>query len=428
MTSTPSPTPTTPPFDPLSVPNLFQWFDASDSTTYSTRVSGSTTYVTSWSGKTGATITQATTSLQPQLIQYANGLPYSGVSFAGIGVNLSGSTNTAVPSGNTTYIVSYNQNDNNSLQFSIDTNNGEGVSSQYTNINTVEARTPSRKVAFNNWTSRFDYPYSLLWVSGNSVSADGQLNGTSPSSTSTFSAGTTMNGVRMSDISADSQGTIYEVLVYNRTVTSAEHALILSYLQRKWAYSLWTITPTPSATATATPTPSVTTTNTQTPTNTQTATQTSTPTRTPGPTSTPTPTPSGAQFCKRYTGLVTAGGNGQTWSYTQCNNIGGVLRLLSSNSGTMTIYSRSGAPTKSSGTGTITWTDQGFSEPCSGSTSYSFSTSSGIGHGLTVTDCGGNTYTTSIIPGGDYSGCLTSYTCTSNCTSLVVTNNGSCTT
>ena len=94
----------------------------------------------------------------------------------------------------------------------------------------------------------------------------------------------------------------------------------------------------------------------------------------------------------------------------------------------MTIYSRSGAPTKSSGTGTITWTDQGFAEPCSGSTSYSFSTSSAIGHGLTVTDCGGNTYTTSIIPGGSYSGCLTSYTCTSNCTSLVVTNNGSCTT
>ena len=199
-----------------------------------------------------------------------------------------------------------------------------------------------------------------------------------------------------------------------------------------------TMTPTPTNTETPTNTPTPT--NTETPTNTPTPTNTGTPNVTPTSTTTPTgtvattptpsPTPSNAQFCKRYTGAVTANGNGQVWNYTQCNNQTGRLQLPSSNMAgkTLTIYSRSGAPTKSSGTGTTTWTDQGFSEPCSGSTSYSFSTTSGIGAGLTVTDCGGQTYNIGVTTAGVFSTCLTSYTCNSGCVDLTVVNYGSCTT
>ena len=220
---------------------------------------------------------------------------------------------------------------------------------------------------------------------------------------------------------------IGEIMVFNRTLSSSEQDQVQEYLRDKWRYDEWN-DPLPVPTATPTSSPVA---PTPTPTTTTTPTNTATPSETPPP-STPSPTPSNTQFCKRYTGEITAVGNGQVWTYTQCNNQEGRLKLTSTptSSGTMTIYSRSGAPTKSSGTGTITWTDQGFDEPCSGSTSYRFSTTSGLGVAISVTDCGGNTYSTTVIPGGDYAGCLTNYVCisASNCGSLVVTNNGSCTT
>ena len=291
QTNTPSVTPTTPPFIPTELSDLYQWFDASSATTYSTRVSGPTTFVTSWSAITGAVVTQANTSLQPQLVQYANGLPYSGITFSGASINMSGVTSGSVPSGNTLFIVSYQPNETNSLQFSVDTNNGQGVSSQYTNNNTVESRTPGRKVQFGNWTTRSKYPYALLSVSGNSTFTNGTLNDTVPSNTSdTFSAGTTMNGIRMSDVSADSIGTLYEIILYNRVLTINESTKVLTYLKNKWNYSTWGITPTPTATVTSSPTSTPAPTSTQTPTNTATTTKTATPTQTPTNTATPTKT------------------------------------------------------------------------------------------------------------------------------------------
>jgi hypothetical protein len=153
-------------------------------------------------------------------------------------------------------------------------------------------------------------------VSGNSSFVNGTLNDTVPSNTSgTFSAGTTMTGIRMSDVSADSIGTLYEIILYNRVLTTNERTRVLTYLKNKWNYANWTITPTPTATVTSTPTgtpavtstptPSVTTTQTQTPSNTPTpsvtatstptpsvtATRTATPTQTPTATLTPSPTP-----------------------------------------------------------------------------------------------------------------------------------------
>jgi hypothetical protein len=311
------------------------------------------------------------------------------------------------------YGLAFNSSANNSISLST-------ISSGYTVIgNGILGFSASN---LNNkflYTQVVPYPSGLpsFGLNNSTTGTTTNITGTTASNINAISIGTvpTSGGTLSTTINAGAE--IAEIMVFGRPLTAGEQTQVQNYLKAKWRYDEWSvIPPSPTPTSTSTPTPSVT------------QTQTTTPTPSVTATLTPSPTPSGAQFCKRYTGLVTAGGNGQTWNYTQCNNIGGTLRLLSSNSGTMTIYSRSGAPTKSLGTGTITWTDQGFEEPCSGSTSYSFSTSSGIGHGLTVTDCGGNTYTTSIIPGGDYSGCITSYTCTSNCVFLNVTNNGSCTT
>jgi hypothetical protein len=255
---TPSATPTTPPFSPSSVPNLFQWFDASNSSSYSTRTVGSQTYVTSWTGTAGSTLTQPTQSYQPQLIQGAHGFPYSGVSFVGADIALSGTTSGSVPSGNTTFIVSYNPTDTNSMEFSVDTNNGEGISSQYNNNNIAETRTPFYKVAWNGWTSVQYYPNSFLAVTGNSVSAGGTLNDNPHDTTSSFTPGSTMTRVRISDIAADSNGTIFEIVVYNRVLNQTEYNNVTNYLKNKWNYAVFSATPTPTPTVSITPSPTAT--------------------------------------------------------------------------------------------------------------------------------------------------------------------------
>ena len=173
------------------------------------------------------------------------------------------------------------------------------------------------------------------------------------------------------------------------------------------------ITVSPSITSSLTPTPSIT------------PSVTLSPSVTPTRTLTPTPT----QFCKRFTGVQTTIGNGSTYNYTACNNQNGTLKLPNSAFGsTVTIYSRSGAPTKSSGTGVVTWTDQGFGNPCSGSTFTQFSTNSGINSEVDVTDCGGATYKQVVSQSGPVAGCFTSYTCTFTCGTLITTSYGSCST
>lgn len=256
MTQTPSPTPLP---NPALIPNLFQWFDAASGSTFTTSVSGTSTFVSSWQARIGDSVSQPNISLQPRLVAGANGLPYSGLTFSGLNITMSGATSGTTPSGNTTFIVSYAPAKSNALTFSIDTNNGEGISSQYVNANVMEGRSVGRKVQFNQWsqvsTTRPYYAYALMIVSGNTTESSGLLNDTLPSSTAnTFTAGSTMTGIRMSDVAADSDGTIYEILVYNRILNSIEIEQVKYYLERKWNYSQWGIFPTPTPTNTKTPT------------------------------------------------------------------------------------------------------------------------------------------------------------------------------
>jgi hypothetical protein len=178
------------------------------------------------------------------------------------------------------------------------------------------------------------------------------------------------------------------------------------------------------------PTPSITASPTVTPSATITSTPTNTSSSTPEPTTTPTPTPSNAQFCKRYTGVQTSVGNGSIYVYTACNNYGGSLLVPNSVFGaTVTVYSRSGAPTKLSGTGVMTWTDQGFGEPCSGSSFYGYVCNTNLGSSATVTDCGGATYNQQMSASGQgFAGCFTAISCNTNCGQVSITNLGSCTT
>jgi hypothetical protein len=476
-TSTPTPTQTntpsiTPSITPSSTPYILPetpalWYDATNIGSIDYISSGGTDYVSAWRsiGTYQKTVTGVTTNTMPiwsgssqmpgsplivrwtkqsntalrqfltqrfdstripqsgftTFVVFANpGYDYNGTGSAnGVGFQLFMSSGNTTGGFNTPIALNYNMIIGNATNIQLTTSiNGVGTNNQIPNWS---ATSLNSKFLYTQ-VSQFDnnIPYFELNQSGGTQQLP--ITGTTNSPISSIALGIQFVANGSISTTTNNPGIeMGEIMVFNRVLSPSEQEQVQDYLRDKWRYDEWE-SPVPTPTPTSSPVA---------PTPTPTTTTTTTPTTTPTNTSTPSPTPSNTQFCKRYTGVLTSAGNGQIWNYTQCNNVDGQLRLIaSSNPGTMTIYSRSGAPTKSSGTGTITWTDQGFDEPCSGSTSYTFSTSSGIGHGLTVTDCGGNTYTTSIIPNisGVYSGCLTSYTCTSNCGSLVVTNNGSCTT
>ena len=288
QTQTPSHTPTPTPGLPGTIPDIFQWFDASYDIGLTLRQSGSNYYVRDWIPRVGNTISQNTDSFQPQLVPNAQGFPYSGVTFTGTSNNMSGLIDplVATPSGNTTFIVSYLENGLNQLMWSIDTDNGEALSSYYINENTsspptgntVEMRSINKLISNRSTTTIPNFPKVLGIVSGNTSNALGRFNDIQTTTSRTYSIGPNMNRIRMGNPdSAFALMILFEVIVYNRVLTPSEIGQVENYLKVKWNYANWAPTPTP--TATLTPSPTMTLTNTLTPTSTNTPTVTITPTR-----------------------------------------------------------------------------------------------------------------------------------------------------
>jgi hypothetical protein len=244
-TSTPTPTPSATPFSPSSVADLYQWYDASDSANITTRVSGSQTFVESWTGRTGAYfMTQTTAANQPELVSGAYGLPFSGVSFSGLTDFMTGTTgNVSIPTGNTVFCVVYQENAVNQLLFDIQGNDGglNGAVSYYVNFNVVEMKVIGGRVSHTLYDLKPKYPKILGIVSGDSVSRAGTLNDIPQSSTASFSASSQYATFRMSTVGGDApaNGTIYEIIVYNRKLTQSEVDNVSNYLKTKWDYNSW---------------------------------------------------------------------------------------------------------------------------------------------------------------------------------------------
>jgi hypothetical protein len=287
-TQTPSHTPTATPGLPGTIPDIFQWFDASYDVNMTLRQDGSNYYVREWQPRVGNTISQNTNQFQPQLIANVQGFPYSGVTFIGTENNMSGLIDpvVAVPSGNTTFIVSYLENGENQLMWSIDTDNGEGVSSYYINENafppesgnTIEMRSINKLISNRRTSNIANFPKVLGIVSGNTTNTLGEFNDVQTTTSRTYTAGPNMNRIRMGNPdSSFALMILFEVIVYNRVLTPMEIGQVENYLKLKWNYANWAPTPTP--TSTLTPTPTMTLTNTLTPTATNTPTVTQTPTR-----------------------------------------------------------------------------------------------------------------------------------------------------
>ena len=300
-TQTPSHTPTPTPGLPGTIPDIFQWFDASYDIGLTLRQDGSNYYVRQWVPRVGNTISQNTDDQQPRLVENAAGFPYSGVTFTGQTNNMSGliSPTVVTPAGNTTFIVSYLENGENQLMWSIDTDNGEGVSSYYINNNaipepgnTVEMRSVYASIQNRRTSTITNFPKVLGVVSGDSSSTLGMFNDRQTTVIGrTITPGPNMNRIRMGNPdSSNSLMILFEVIVYNRKLNQTEVNQVVNYLKTKWNYANWAPTPTPTASNTPTVSLTASVTRTPTPTPTNTGTPPVTPTNTATPTITPSPT------------------------------------------------------------------------------------------------------------------------------------------
>jgi hypothetical protein len=253
-TETPTQTPTpssTPPFLPSNIADLYQWFDTSVGSNITTRESGGETFVESWDGRTGAYfVNQSNAANQPKLIENAFGLPYSGITFSGATDFLSGDAgNVATPTGNTTFIVARVADEENALMFDVQASGGtsETTTSLYINSpvfpasSDVQMRNVGGSVSINNWNTRSKYPKLLGATSGNTSTRSGMFNDIAQTSTATFTSGNRYATIRFSTDTpiAPSNGTIFEVLVYNRVLTQTEANNVLTYLKSKWDYNNW---------------------------------------------------------------------------------------------------------------------------------------------------------------------------------------------
>ena len=245
-TTSPTPTPTaTTPFLPSNIADLYQWFDTSVDSNITTRESGGETFVESWTGRTGGySVNQTTAANQPKLVQGAFGFPFSGITFSGGTDFLSGDAgNVAIPTGNTTFIVARVPDEVNALLFDVQASGGtsETTTSLYVNFNVVQMRNVGGSVSINSWDTRSKYPKLLGATSGNTSTRSGMFNDIAQTSTGTFTSGSNYATIRFSTNTgvAPSNGTIFEVLVYNRVLTQTEANNVLAYLKSKWDYNNW---------------------------------------------------------------------------------------------------------------------------------------------------------------------------------------------
>jgi hypothetical protein len=241
-TSTPTPSATPSTFNPNSIPNLFQWFDTSDTSYMTLRSSGGSNFISGWTGKTGGSFTQATTSSQPFLVQLS-GYTYSGASFSGTKFLFNNTISAATPSGTTTFMVGFNDRDNVNPALVWDAGTPEGVSSVYLSSNSFQIRGVGRIKGYNAYDTLPKQPRYIAWGYGfNSTDGDGNINGVQFNTDyGSFTPPSNITQMRMStsDTGNDNGGAIFEVLMYNRTLTTSEINSVVSYLQTKWGYSAW---------------------------------------------------------------------------------------------------------------------------------------------------------------------------------------------
>jgi hypothetical protein len=286
---TPEPTPV-PPFVPSSISDLQLWFDANDTDTLTTVVEGSNTYVTQWYSKGNLTypISAETTNRRPLFVTNAGDGTQNAVYFQNTGTTREvlfnrGSQNMPTTSGFTMFWIG--RYAGNPALSGVITNVPAPITmwnSAYTNISSAEGITfnlreitdrqpitsgsttayastyevnyrsnpnllESSRYAFYGFS--YDYTQNIPTVQPQSTTIWGgnlaKLTSQTSGYTSNFSTqGKNLNSFGMMGYklattyvqsSAQNQPwEMFEVLVYNRPLTTSEYSQVESYLENKW--------------------------------------------------------------------------------------------------------------------------------------------------------------------------------------------------
>ena len=312
-THTPTPTQTpsgTPAAFPPNIPNLLFWWDASDVTTLTLNTIGGVDFISGITDKVSSqTLSQSDNALQPIWGYDPNITSEKSIRFSGGTRFLRGVPNGSYAQNTPKtifYVTTSGSTNLSAQQLYIEIRNTGGTQgSAYANM--IETSNVPRVITnqivndLTGYTSStggsnpqlmIGYSTALnedssAYLEVNNVSRTiGPLNRALLGNLNSYSFGRGLNftgGVQ--------QGSLGEVLWYNRILNDSEIEIIVRYLQLKW-YKDNPITPTPTNTPTVTPTM----TPSHTPTNTPTPSITPSNTRTPTTTPTVTPTPTNLWF------------------------------------------------------------------------------------------------------------------------------------
>lgn len=227
-TVTPTPSSTPAPFLPNSISNLQHWYRSDSGATAS-----------SWTnfGLLGGSVNQGNSARQPDIISATLGTSFTGNTMRFLNRDfMTGSFTSTNFSAVSAYFVWDVQ--------TIDTSYGWNM--QVVNCwaqNTIGATTEKRPTKYTK-TGRTN-TYYLGVSSGDTSFFTASFNdsiGTS-ASTNTFS-GTTSTGFNFGfepGATTSNATYIYEVLIYNKILSSTEHSNVINYLKTKYKYSGWTL-------------------------------------------------------------------------------------------------------------------------------------------------------------------------------------------
>ncbi len=189
-------------------------------------------------------ISQLTSSYQPLFISDSKlntSATVNGISFANGGYMTFRFPSTKTVQGITSFVICKNSLGGSKLLYDLSLEGGEGVASCYAGLDKVESRVPNSLVAFEPNFSTNPNQYLFIATRGSAGNVQASLNDSQYVGQGTRNfVGDRYNRIRLSTEQgvAPSDGTLYELVLFDRKLTDDEFNSVKKYLAEKYYYSV----------------------------------------------------------------------------------------------------------------------------------------------------------------------------------------------
>jgi hypothetical protein len=224
--------------NPQKQKSLIAWYDAQDLSTIKRSKSNSNN-IFSINDKSiwGNNITQPDELSQPVLF-FDENWAKNGISFQNGGYMVFKFSNVKTIQDITSFVVCKNDIGASKLLYDLSLEDGEGVASCYSGLNSIESRVPNSLVSYSPDFSNNPNKYLILSTRGRAGDIKSSMNEYSYSGSGYRNfQGSVYNRIRLSTKPGDapSDGVLYELILFDTKLTDDEFAKVKDYLNKKYA-------------------------------------------------------------------------------------------------------------------------------------------------------------------------------------------------